>query len=49
MSAIDLGPLAQGPHANLIRAMASTCAADGSIHAMCYHGIAMQKREGRVR
>jgi hypothetical protein len=31
---IDLGPLENGPHANLIRDMASKCSADDSIQAI---------------
>jgi hypothetical protein len=38
MSDIDLGPLEHGPHANLIRAMASKCSADGSIQAIWVGG-----------
>lgn len=38
MSEIDLGPLERGPHANLIRAMASKCFADGSIQAIWVGG-----------
>jgi hypothetical protein len=38
MSDIDLGPLAHGPHANLIRDMASKCSADGSIQAIWVGG-----------
>lgn len=38
MSDIDLGPLAQGPHATLIHAMASQCVADDSIHAIWVGG-----------
>jgi hypothetical protein len=38
MSDIDLGPLAQGPHADLIRAMARACAADATIHAVWVGG-----------
>lgn len=38
MSDIDLGPLANGPHATLIRDMASMCAADGSIQAIWVGG-----------
>ena len=35
---IDLGPLEQGPHANLIREIASKCSAAGSIHAIWVGG-----------
>jgi hypothetical protein len=35
---VDLGPLAHGPHATLIRAMANKCAADDSIHAIWVGG-----------
>lgn len=35
---IDLGPLEHGPHANLIRAMASKCSADGRIQAIWVGG-----------
>ena len=38
MSDIDLGPLAHAPHANLIRAMAGKCSADGSIQAIWVGG-----------
>jgi hypothetical protein len=38
MSDIDLGPLESGPHATLIRDMANTCAADGSIQAIWVGG-----------
>jgi hypothetical protein len=38
MSEIDLGSLQHGPHANLIRAMANKCAADGSIQAIWVGG-----------
>jgi hypothetical protein len=38
MSDIDLGPLEHGPHANLIRDMASKCAADASIQAVWVGG-----------
>lgn len=38
MSEIDLGPLQGGPHAELIRAMASMCAADSSIQAIWVGG-----------
>jgi hypothetical protein len=38
MSDIDLGPLENGPHANLIRDMASKCSADGSIQAIWVGG-----------
>lgn len=38
MSEIDLGPLAHGPHASLIRDMASKCAADRSIQAIWVGG-----------
>jgi hypothetical protein len=38
MSHIDLGPLAHGPHAQLIHAMATTCAADSSIQAIWVGG-----------
>src|SRR5688500_17416682 len=38
MSDIDLGPLEQGPHANLIRVMASKCTEDGSIQAIWVGG-----------
>jgi hypothetical protein len=38
MSDIDLGPLEHGPHANLIRDMASKCSADGSIQAIWVGG-----------
>ena len=38
MSDIDLGPLAYGPHADLIRAMADMCMADGSIQAIWVGG-----------
>ena len=35
---IDLGPLEHGPHADLIRGMASKCAADGSVQAIWVGG-----------
>jgi hypothetical protein len=35
---IDLGPLENGPHANLIRDMARKCSADGSIQAIWVGG-----------
>lgn len=38
MSEIDLGPLAPGPHADLIRAMAGLCAADERIQAIWLGG-----------
>jgi hypothetical protein len=38
MRDIDLGSLAQGPQANLIRDMASQCSADSSIQAMWVGG-----------
>jgi hypothetical protein len=38
MRDIDLGPLAHGPHANLIRDMARKCSADGSIQAIWVGG-----------
>jgi hypothetical protein len=38
MSDIDLGPLEHGPHANLIRDMASKCSADSSIQAIWVGG-----------
>lgn len=38
MSDIDLGPLAHGPHSDLIRAMASKCAAHSSIQAIWVGG-----------
>jgi hypothetical protein len=38
VSAFDLGPLEQGPHANLIRDMARMCSADGSIQAIWVGG-----------
>lgn len=38
MTDIDLGSLAQGPHADLIRDIASRCAADGSIQAIWVGG-----------
>lgn len=38
MREMDLGPLEHGPHANLIRAMASKCSADGSIQAIWVGG-----------
>jgi hypothetical protein len=38
MKDIDLGLLEQGPHANLIREMASKCAADSSIQAIWIGG-----------
>lgn len=38
MSDMDLGPLAHGPHANLIRVMAGKCSADGSIQAIWVGG-----------
>ena len=38
MIAIDLGPLAQGPHANLIRDMARKCATDDDIQAIWVGG-----------
>jgi hypothetical protein len=38
MSDIDLGPLERGPHANLIRAMATKCATDASIQAIWVGG-----------
>jgi hypothetical protein len=38
MSDIDLGPLAQGPHAELIRTMARLCAADATIQAIWVGG-----------
>jgi len=38
MSDIDLGPLEPGPHANLIRDMASKCSTDSSIQAIWIGG-----------
>lgn len=38
MKDIDLGPLENGPHANLIREMARKCYADGSIQAIWVGG-----------
>ncbi len=38
MHDIDLGPLVHGPHAHLIRDIASKCVADGSIHAIWVGG-----------
>jgi hypothetical protein len=38
MNDIDLGSLAHGPHANLIRVMASKCSADSSIQAIWVGG-----------
>lgn len=38
MRDIDLGPLEHGPHANLIRAMASKCSADTSLQAIWVGG-----------
>ncbi len=38
MRDIDLGPLENGPHANLIRDMAGKCSADGSIQAIWVGG-----------
>jgi hypothetical protein len=38
MSDINLGPLQHGPHATLIRDMASKCSADGSIQAIWVGG-----------
>jgi hypothetical protein len=38
MGNIDLGPLEHGPHAMLIRDMATRCAADDSIHAIWVGG-----------
>ena len=38
MRDIDLGPLEHGPHANLIRSMASKCSVDGSIQAIWVGG-----------
>lgn len=38
MSDIDLGLLAHGPHANLIRDITSKCSDDGSIHAIWVGG-----------
>jgi hypothetical protein len=38
MSDIDLGPLEHGPHANLIRDMASKCSADSNIQAIWIGG-----------
>jgi hypothetical protein len=38
VSEIEIGPLAHGPHATLIRAMASKCAADRSIQAIWVGG-----------
>jgi hypothetical protein len=38
MTSIDLGPLEHGPHADLIRGMASKCSADTSIQAVWVGG-----------